>query len=144
MTLPESLRKTLFNVLAVPGKLGLNEYSIVVIKTSWSGERTSVGTKTVVSQSLCYSGSQNPYFERLSSRQIFAGKDKYKDGDYSITLPRTFISGGYSNSDFELNAPGTTMYFKVLGPDMAPSGTLFSKIDEQTNSLTIKLILRAT
>lgn len=109
---------------AIPGKFGLREHSVSIVKTSWTGGRTGYGDKIVEETPLLVNG-QNPKVRFPNQRDVALGLMSF--GTITIgPLTPNYGAGGIDRdlvASQELESSGTLL-LRVTGPQH-PNGAQY-------------------
>lgn len=152
MSVADCIKKSLECALAAPGLLGLRAYQIYVVRSTWTGSRPGLGTKSIVETELLI-GGQKPPCKQVSSNDIFLSAGLLTDKDLKLTLIDEYTTlDGYGGTPKSLINPSenedgytTQLYFKVLGGEHPTTGQYYKRIKSEDDcNITSVIYLRAT
>ena len=69
----KGLRKVLNNARAVPGELGLRQWSIALVTETWSGDFVGEGTRTTTTTALTHANQNAPKVVANSGKRLMLG-----------------------------------------------------------------------
>ncbi|MEO8095792.1 MAG: hypothetical protein ABI632_12800, partial [Pseudolysinimonas sp.] len=73
MTLATNLKRALYRVRSINGRLGLRPHSVEMIDTSWSGPQVGDGIETIWSWPVTEYSGENPKVRWLTTEEIAVG-----------------------------------------------------------------------
>ena len=132
MTLRDQLLPLLFGVRAIPGQLGLRNYTVAILCGTWSGTNTGRGDTIDESIPVTEGGGQPPKVRQVSTEELALGslgKGSIRIGPITPGFP----GGGNPLENLKpcVNA-GQTLHVVLTGPEY-PNGAKFLIKDVQTD-----------
>ena len=125
MTLRDQLLPLINGVRAIPGQLGIRQYSVSILVTSWSGANTGRGTSIDELFPVTEANGQPPKVRQLNTEELALGglgKGSLRIGP----ITPGFAGGGNAIDRFKPElAAGQTMHVMVTGPEY-PNGAKFA------------------
>lgn len=129
------LLPTLNAACAIPGKMGLRPYTVIVRVRAWDEGFVGRGDATDTDTPIRVGNNQNPKVRRVAYKETVAGGGKYQEGTYRVgPLTPDFAGGGVS---FATMAPptqdGAEIYYRLVGPDTPVTGTWCTAVGEEAD-----------
>lgn len=135
MTFKDDLRAICYSARAIPGQLGMREYSVTVVQETWGGgtetwgggERGQ-GTPTRTETPILEADGQNPKVRQLNTEEVALGG--YGRGTWRIgPITPDFPGGGTLRSALLPDPADNTLVFFVLTGPAYPTGQRFTVVD---------------
>lgn len=135
ITLRDALLPVLSHLRAIPGRLGMRPYRVILVTTTWTGGtggNVGDGTKTTVRRNVTESG-QPPKVRWLTNEEItLAGYSRptIEVGPITPNHPR----GGTSLATLKAKAATgeVEFYYELTGPDF-PTGAKFVLVEDMSD-----------
>lgn len=155
----DDLLSDLDDCRAIRGEVGLIPFKVFVRIREWSGERQGDGSEFRDGPDLQITvgkgKDKQPVRVRMTTnKDIIASGGIYRDRDLRVgpITPdygpdSTGASGGFGQALLDPSPKGDTtteIFWRVEGGDMAPGGSWYEKIGQETTALHTYVMLRST
>lgn len=129
-------------IRGIPVLFGHRLYSVSITVRSWSGLRQGLGANTDATSGLKISlGIGQVKVTQVTEAQVVASGGLYESQDMTVgPITPPFVGSAADNDaisvfDPVINANPSEVFFKIIGPGMAPTGSYFKKISQSVNRL---------
>jgi hypothetical protein len=128
---------------AIPGLLGLRQFTVTVRARAWSGTRPGDGGTATNTDTVLRVNGQNPKVAQVSSRDVVASGGLYTSEDFKIG-PLTPSLTSITSIDPDPDSSAREVFFKLEGPGMGSSGRWFRRVsDESAANFSYFIIVRS-
>lgn len=139
----EYIRRASDLALAVPNQIQLRPYTLTLVKSSWTGARPGLGTKTDGYTSLQNLASVSVRLRQVTKQDIILSgsllqSQDLKIGPFVFPYVTDIGSGGTDPLLFsQPDTPTSQHYIKITGPNLPTNGNFYSKIGDDSNDKNV-------